>query len=287
MKQPIVIGIGEILWDILKEGKQLGGAPANFVYHCAQQGAEAYVISAIGKDKLGKQIEDVLQQKKVSSFLNHLKLPTGTVTVSLSKDGEPSYTIHENVAWDAVQLTNEAKAKLKEADAICFGSLAQRTDQSKSAIEETLSLVPENCLKIFDINLRQHYFSKALIEKCLLEADILKINEDEITVLIDMFQIEGRTVVRLKALIAFFNLKMIVLTMGKEGSYLVTADEDSYFKTPKVDVADTIGAGDAFTATMVMGLLNGKPLKELHQEAVEIAAFVCTHKGAMPDYKSI
>ncbi|WP_044211860.1 carbohydrate kinase [Flammeovirga sp. OC4] len=287
MKQPIVIGIGEILWDILKEGKQLGGAPANFIYHCAQQGAEAYVISAVSNDKLGHQIEELLQQKGVSAFLNPSKLPTGTVTVAVTEGGEPSYTIHENVAWDTILLTDEAKSKLKEADAICFGSLAQRASQSKKAIEEALGIVSQNCLKVFDINLRQQYYSKALIEKCLLEADILKINEDEITVLIDMFQIEGRTVVRLKALIAFFNLKMVVLTMGKEGSYLVTADEDSYFKTPKVDVADTIGAGDAFTATMVMGLLKGKPLKELHQEAVEVAAFVCTHKGAMPDYKSI
>ncbi|NME72028.1 carbohydrate kinase family protein [Flammeovirga aprica] len=282
MKQPIVIGIGEILWDILKHGKQLGGAPANFVYHCSKQGAEAYAVSAISNDKLGKQIEELLEEKKVASFLNTSKLPTGTVTVALSEEGEPTYTIHEKVAWDDIKLSEEAKEKIKQADAICFGTLAQRAPQSAESIQEALSLVPEHCLKIFDVNLRQHYYNKALIEKHLLEADILKINEDEITVLIDMFQIEGRTIVRLKALIEFFDLKMIALTMGTDGSYLVTAEEDSYFKTPKVDVADTIGAGDAFTATMVMGLLQQKGLKELHKEAVEVAAYVCTQKGATP-----
>ncbi|KXX67447.1 carbohydrate kinase [Flammeovirga sp. SJP92] len=287
MSKPIIIGVGEILWDILKEGKQLGGAPANFVYHCAQQGAEAYAISSISDDKLGNEIVELLKQKQVSSFLNASKLPTGTVTVELGEEGVPSYNIHENVAWDDIQLSEEAKEKLRQADAICFGSLAQRSAQSEKSIQETLSIVPDHCLKVFDINLRQHYYSKALIERCLLEADILKINEDEITVLIDLFQIEGRTVVRLKALIEFFNLKMVVLTMGSEGSYLVTAEDDSYCKTPKVKVADTIGAGDAFTATMIMGLLEGKKLEDLHQKAVEVSAFVCTQKGAMPDYTNM
>lgn len=276
-----VIGIGEILWDMLPTGKILGGAPANFAYHAQQLGAEGTVISAVCNDELGKEIEQVLKEKELNNCLSIAEQPTGTVSVEL-RNGSPSYTIHEGVAWDNMELTNCAKDKLHTANAVCFGSLAQRNTISRKAIVEALEIMPANALKVFDINLRQHFYTKEIIESSLERANVFKINDEELLIFRDMFHLEGSDEEVCQTIIKRYNLRLMALTKGENGSDLLTADEVSYMKTPQVEVADTIGAGDSFTATLVMGLLGKKPLKQLHQEAVEISAFVCTQNGATP-----
>lgn len=281
MKNYTVIGIGEILWDLLPDGKILGGAPANFAYHAAQLGAEGVAISAVGNDELGREIVRLIEEKKVHNGLSLVKEPTGTVTVEL-KDGMPSYIIHEGVAWDNLVLTDTAKEKLAKADAICFGSLAQRSHVSRKAIWEALEMVPKSCIKVFDINLRQNFYSKEIIEKSLAYADVFKVNEDEIVVFRDLFGMKGTEEEICKQITDKYNLRLLALTKGSEGSLLMSKGDKSFIPTPKVKVADTIGAGDSFTATMVMGLLNMQPLAVLHQKAVDVSTFVCTHHGATP-----
>lgn len=281
MNNYTVIGIGEILWDLLPNGKILGGAPANFAYHAAQLGAEGVAISAVGDDELGKEIVRLIEEKKVHNGLSLVKEPTGTVTVEL-KDGMPSYIIHEDVAWDNIVLTDTAKGKLAKADAICFGSLAQRSEVSRKAIWDALEMVPKSCIKVFDINLRQSFYSKKIIEKSLAYADVFKINEEEIVLVKEMFQMKGNEEELCQQLIDKYNLRLLTLTKGSDGSLLMSKDDSSFISTPKIKVVDTIGAGDSFTATMVMGLLYGDPLAVFHQKAVDVSAFVCTQNGATP-----
>ena len=276
-----VIGIGEILWDLLPEGKILGGAPANFAYHAMQLGAEGVVISAIGDDDLGEEITRIIEQENVVNGLYVTKKPTGTVGVQLN-NGIPNYTIYEDVAWDNIELTEIAKEKLAKADAICYGSLAQRNEVSCKTIWKALEMVPETCLKVFDINLRQHFYSKEIIDKSLQFANVFKINEEEIVVFKDMFGMEGTEEEICQQIVHNYDLTLLTLTKGSEGSLLITKNEQSFIVTPKVEVADTIGAGDSFTATMIMGILNKQPLKVLHQKAVDVSAFVCTNSGATP-----
>lgn len=276
-----VIGIGEILWDLLPEGKVLGGAPANFAYHATQLGAKGVVVSALSNDELGQEIVQIIKDRNVENCLYVSEKPTGTVSVKL-KDGIPSYTIHEDVAWDNMKLTDKAKENLKRADAICFGSLAQRCEVSRKVIWDALEMVPESCLKVFDINLRQHFYSKEVIDKSLQFANVFKINEEEIVVFKNMFGMEGSEVEVCEQIFEKYELKLLTLTKGSEGSLLVAKDEKSFIPTPQVQVADTVGAGDSFTATMVMGMLYQQPLKVLHQKAVDVSAFVCTNNGATP-----
>lgn len=277
----IVIGIGEILWDMLPQGKVLGGAPANFAYHTTQLGAEGTAVSAIGDDDLGREITKIIKEKNVVNGLYIANEPTGTVGVELN-NGIPNYTIYENVAWDNIVLTDVAKEKLAKADAICYGSLAQRNKISYKAIWEALEMVPDSCIKVFDINLRQHFYSKEIIEKSLELADVFKINEEEIMIFLTMFGIEGREYEACTQIVDKYNLQLLTLTKGSEGSLLISKNEKSFIPTPKVEVVDTIGAGDSFTAAMVMGLLYKQPLAVLHQKAVDISAFVCTKNGATP-----
>ncbi|MCW3787686.1 carbohydrate kinase family protein [Plebeiibacterium sediminum] len=276
-----VIGIGEILWDLLPGGKVLGGAPANFAYHAMQLGAEGVVISAIGNDDLGNEIAKIINQENVVNGLYVSTKTTGTVGVELN-NGIPNYTIYEDVAWDNIELTEVAKEKLAIADAICYGSLAQRNEVSRKTIWKALEMVPETCLKVFDINLRQNFYSKEIIDKSLQFANVFKINEEEIVIFKDMFEMEGTEEEICQQIVNKYDLTLLTLTKGSEGSFLITNNEKSFVSTPKVEVADTIGAGDSFTATMVMGILNKQPLNILHQKAVEVSAFVCTNHGATP-----
>ncbi|MGM0375261.1 MAG: carbohydrate kinase family protein [Bacteroidota bacterium] len=281
MKNKVVIGLGEILWDFLPDGKKLGGAPANFVWHAQQLGARGLVISAVGDDDYGREILDVIRQRKLGNGIAVAKKPTGTVTVKLKK-GIPEYIIHENVAWDFIELNDLAVDGLCRADAVCFGTLAQRGVCSRETIFKALEMTPEHCLKVFDINLRQQFYSKAIIERSLLYADVLKLNDEELLVVKDLLGISGNDVIVCKNILTHYNLKMLVLTGGDQGSMLLTRDEISELKTPETKVADTIGAGDAFAAAVTMGVLNDLPLNEIHKKAVEISAFVCTQNGAMP-----
>ena len=281
IKKYTVIGIGEVLWDLLPDGKILGGAPVNFAYHAMQLGAVGVAVSSVGNDDLGLEIMDSVNSKGVENCIAVNSHPTGTVGVTL-KDGKPDYTIYENVAWDFIELTPEAIHMIQQADAICFGTLAQRGAVSHEAIHKALKLVPGNCLKVYDINLRQKYYSKELISESLSMANVFKINDDEVEIFKQLFGLEGSETEVCQRIKETYSLEYLALTKGENGSYLFHNNEVSFIPTPKVVVQDTIGAGDSFTSAMVMGILNKKPLKEIHQKAVEISAFVCTQKGATP-----
>lgn len=281
-----IVGLGEILWDVFPDGKVLGGAPANFAYHATQLGFNGYALSAIGDDALGKEIISSLEEKKLNYLLKTTAFPTGTVQVTLSGEGIPQYEICENVAWDNIPFTGHTENLAKQCAAVCFGSLAQRSKTSRETIRRFLHSTPESCLKIFDINLRQHFYSQDVIEESLAVADILKINEDEIKIIAEMFHLSARNEDEIcRHLLRNFDLQVVILTKGTEGSYIFTSNEESYLPTPKVEVADTVGAGDSFTAAFVVAFLSGKSVKESHRIAVEVSAYVCQQFGAMPELK--
>jgi fructokinase len=278
-----IIGIGEILWDMFSEQKILGGAPANFAYHASQFGFNGYVASAIGKDVLGKEILDALAEKKLNFLIESVDYPTGTVQVTLNAQGVPQYEICENAAWDNIPFTEHIKELALNCNAVCFGSLAQRNETSRKTIHRFLELVPKNAYRIFDINLRQHFYSKEIIHESLLRCNILKINDEEVAETARLFGFIGMNKQKICLyLLKKYNLEIVVETKGASGSYVFTADETSYLDTPKVRVVDTVGAGDSFTGAFVAALLHGKTMREAHQLAVETSAYVCTQHGAMP-----
>jgi fructokinase len=279
----IIVGIGEILWDVLPTGKVLGGAPANFAYHISQLGFDGFAVSAIGNDELGEEIIENLHKKNMNFIIEKVPFPTGTVQVTLNDAGIPCYEICENVAWDNIPFTEEMKKLAQETKAVCFGSLAQRHPVSRQTIQQFLDTLPQEALKIFDVNLRQHFYSKELIDYSLKKCNILKINDEEILLLSQLFDWNEKSDIDIcKRLLRDYSLDMIVLTKGTNGSCVVTPHEISAKPTPIVEVADTVGAGDAFTAGFVAGILKGKSVPDAHELAVEISAFVCTQQGAMP-----
>jgi fructokinase len=279
-----IIGIGEILWDVFPERKVLGGAPANFAFHVSQLGFNGVAVSAIGNDTLGKEIIDNLKDKKLNYQIETVDFPTGTVQVTLSGEGIPQYEICENVAWDNIPFSPKIVTLAQSASAVCFGSLAQRSSISHQTIAQFLKQVPADAYKVFDINLRQHFYSKSLIEASFNQCNILKINDEELVVVANLFDWEFTSEEAVcQQLITTFQLKVLVLTKGANGSLVLTPNEQSFIETPKVKVADTVGAGDSFTGAFVAGLLYGKPICEAHQLAVDVSAFVCTQQGAMPE----
>lgn len=285
MNNTIVVGMGEALWDVLPEGKKLGGAPANFAYHISQFGLESRVVSAVGDDKLGIEILDNLREKKLNGMIEVVPYPTGTVQVELDAEGVPCYDIKEGVAWDNIPFTPALEGLARQTRAVCFGSLAQRSVVSRETINRFLDVMPEGdgqC-KIFDINLRQGFYTKEILCNSMRKCNILKINDEELVTVSRMFGYPGIDLQdKCWILLAKYNLKMLILTCGVNGSYVFTPGEVSFVETPKVEVADTVGAGDSFTATFVAAILNGKPVGEAHKLAAEVSAYVCTQNGAMP-----
>ncbi len=284
MKQ-YVIGLGEVLWDCLPEGKKLGGAPANFAYHAGQfLGSENTVaISALGEDALADETEEALNQHNLNYLMPRVPYPTGTVQVTLSGDGIPTYDIKENVAWDNIPFTPEIEEIATNARAVCFGSLAQRNIVSRENIHRFLDMTPKGCMKIFDINLRQQFYSKEVIRESLRRCNVLKINDEELVILGRMFGYPGLDIEnKCWLILGKYNLDMLVLTCGTNGSYVFSPGQMSFQETPKVTVADTVGAGDSFTGSFCAAILNGKSIPEAHKIAVNVSAFVCTQNGAMP-----
>jgi fructokinase len=279
-----IAGIGELLWDVLPEGKQMGGAPCNFAFHALQTGCEAYVISAVGKDKDGDEILGIISQLGLDSeFIQTADgYPTGTVSVKLDDHGNPEFTIHENVAWDNITWDKKLSVLAQEMDAVCFGSLAQRNSTSKNTIWNFLEATKNECLRVFDINLRQSFYNPKIILKSLEFASVLKLNEDELPVVAGILKYLGNEKSILYQLLTSFQLQLIAYTKGSQGSILVTPDCWSYSEVPKIKVADTVGAGDSFTAILICGLLEGIDLRTIHKKATEVAAFVCSQKGATP-----
>lgn len=279
----IIVGIGEILWDILPERKVLGGAPANFAYHISQFGFNGYAISAIGKDANGDEIINALSKKQLKYILEIVDYPTGTVKVELDSKGIPQYKIHENVAWDNIPWTLQIEKLASSTKAVCFGSLSQRNDLSRNTINHFLEVIPADSIKVFDINLRQYFYSKRIVEDSLKKCNIFKLNDEEVVLLAKLFDWENMDELEVcKRLIKEYNLKVLILTKGVKGSYVLTSQERLFRKTPKVKVVDTIGAGDSFTASFISALLRGKSLQDAHELAVEVSAYVCTQSGAMP-----
>lgn len=281
----IVVGMGEALWDVLPEGKKIGGAPANFAYHAAQFGLRSCVVSAVGNDDLGREILDTLTEKGLNYLIEMVDYPTGTVQVELDGAGIPQYDIKENTAWDNIPYTPELRELAGKARAVCFGSLAQRSETSRNTINRFLDDMPEEegRLVVFDVNLRQNFYTKEILSRSMRRCDVLKINDEEITEVSRLFGIPGSDFEEIsRRLLERFNLKMLILTCGVNGSYVFTPDGASFQPTPKVNVADTVGAGDSFTASFISAILKGKSVAEAHALAVETSAFVCTQKGAMP-----
>ena len=283
MERPIV-GIGEILFDLLPAGAQLGGAPANFAYHVNQLGGHGVAISAIGKDALGEEVKTILGSKKLQAIIPEVACPTGVVNVTLDEKGVPTYTIIEGVAWDNVPYTPEMKAVAAEAVAVCFGTLAQRNPVTRKTILDFIADMPADSLKVYDINLRQHFFSKEIIETSLKVADILKINDEEILVVAKLLGLDGSPEEACRAILRLYGLRLVILTKGGDGSEVITEDTVLSVACPKVQIADTVGAGDSFTAAFIRAYLRGDTLTECHRLANEVSAYVCSKNGAMPDY---
>ena len=278
----IIVGLGEILWDVFPERKILGGAPANFAYHISQFGFNGYAVSAIGKDLLGKEILDSLEQKGLNHLIESTNFPTGEVKVSVDNWGVPQYKICEGVAWDNIPFTPTLANLAKETQVVCFGSLAQRNEVSRATIHAFLDAMPKDSLKIFDINLRLHYYTKEVIEFSLEKAHILKINDEEVVKIAQLFGWEGTEKEICKQLLSKYQLDILILTKGTEGSWVLTPKEESFLPTPKITIADTVGAGDSFTAAFIASHLHGRCLVASHQLAVEVSAYVCQQHGAMP-----
>jgi fructokinase len=279
-----IVGIGEVLWDLLPAGPQLGGAPANFAYHAHALGAHASVVTRVGNDVFGREILRRLGEQGIADGTVQVDdtAPTGTVTVELSDKGIPSYVIHQKVAWDQLAVTPSALKAIREADAICFGSLAQRGEVSRTAIQRLVAAAPADALRVFDINLRQEYFSRDVIEQSLRLANVLKLNDSELPILASLFGLTGSTRQQMDVLALRFSLRLVALTRGPAGSLLLQDGKWSDCPSVPIQIVDTVGAGDSFTAALVMGLLQQMDLDEINMLADEVARHVCSCAGATP-----
>ena len=281
----LVVGMGEALWDVLPEGKKIGGAPANFAYHVSQFGLPSCVVSAVGDDALGHEIVDNLTSKGLSLLIAEVPYPTGTVQVEIDPAGIPQYEIKENVAWDNIPFTDTLEDLARNTQAVCFGSLAQRNVVSRETINRFLDVMPDNdrTLRVFDVNLRQGFYTKEILTNSMERCNILKINDEELVTVSRMFGYPGIDLQdKCWILLGKYNLKMLILTCGINGSYVFTPGNVSFQPTPTVEVADTVGAGDSFTAAFIAAILKGKSVADAHSLAVRTSAYVCTKNGAMP-----
>lgn len=278
-----IVGIGEVLWDELPDGRKIGGAPANFAYHVTQFGLDGVAVSAVGKDASGAEMLRGLKAKKMGVLMPKVDYPTGSVAIKVDAAGVPEYDIRTDAAWDHIPFTDSIAQLAAETKAVCFGSLAQRSAESRATIMRFLDSVPSanNPLIVFDINLRQNFYSREVVENSLKRCNILKINDEELAVVSEMFSLPaGEACV---ALIDRFGLDKLILTCGTDGSYVYSGGAVSFQPTPVVEVADTVGAGDSFTASFVAALLRGDTVARAHEVAARTSAYVCTRFGAMPE----
>jgi fructokinase len=286
----LIVGLGELLWDMLPSGKQLGGAPANFTVMSAQLGNRGVIASRVGQDALGEEARAYLAP--LPADLSYLQVDeehaTGSVSVTL-QDGQPEYVIHKPVAWDFLACTPEWLSLAQSADAVCFGSLAQRHDVSREAIHSFLAATPENCARVFDVNLRKPFYDALVLADSLQRATILKINEIEMPIVMSLLGLaedsgsdEDSLLQSARVLLDHFPLSLVCTTMGSQGSLLVTREEQHRHHGIPTKVADTVGAGDAFTAALVRSYLRGASLAVLNEAGNRWGSWVASQRGAMP-----
>ncbi len=280
-----IVGLGEALWDVLPDGKKLGGAPANFAYHTSQFGFNSMAVSAVGDDRLGDETLAALDSRGLAYSMARVPYPTGTVTVTLDANGIPAYDIRENVAWDNIPFTPELADVAANCRAVCWGSLAQRNVVSRETINRFLDAMPDGAgrLKIFDVNLRQHFYSAEVLSDSFRRCNVLKINDEELVAIGRLFGYPGLDMQgKCRLMLGKYNLDVLVLTCGVNGSYVFTPGRVSFQATPRVEVVDTVGAGDSFTGAFCAAMLRGMAVEEAHKVAVDVSAYVCTQSGAMP-----
>jgi len=281
-----IIGLGEVLWDMFPDGPRFGGAPANFACMAADlagSSARVHMVSAVGNDDLGSRALAELQAHGVdTATVPAIELPTGQVKVRLDPAGHPEYEIATNVAWDAIIWSDELARLAPSADAVCFGSLALRGETSRRTIQAFVQAAPATCLRVFDINLRPPFWTKDVLLESLQRATVVKLNDQELLTLAGLLALGGSVEAQLHAVRRRYGLRLVALTMGNRGSILVDERGESVQTALLVSLADTVGAGDAFTAALTVGLLSGRTLDDVHRLAARVAAYVCEHRGATP-----
>ncbi len=281
--KPMVAGIGEVLWDVLGDTETLGGAPVNFAYHVGQLGTTALAISSIGDDVRGQRAISTLMEYRVAT--DHITVidgaPTGYVQASVDSGGVATYVFPDEVAWDRIRIDSTTMELVSRLDAVCFGSLAQRSAHSRLTIQRFLKSLHPGVLKVFDLNIRQGYYSTEIIRDSLEQADILKLNDEEIVLLARLEDLKGSVDEQLRLLVERYRLSLAALTRGAHGSLLVSSAAISDHPGYQTEVVDTIGAGDSFTAVTAVGMLKGYSLESINEHANRVAAHVCSYRGAM------
>jgi fructokinase len=280
-----IVSIGELLWDILPGGAVIGGAPGNFAYHAQALGNEGITVSAVGDDELGKAILNRFRAMSLTTQYIALDTehPTGTVSVTVDSEGRPSYDIHERAAWDFIPRTLKLARLAQNIDAVCFGSLGQRAKVSRDTIQWFVNNAHSRALRVFDVTLRQSFYSWEAIEFSLQAANVLKLNEEEMQKLAEFLALDGDELMLVKKIAEKYDIRLVAYTRGDKGSLLFSGGEISDHPGYKTTVVDTVGAGDAFTATLVTGMLMGKKLDIINDAANRIASFVCSRRGATPE----
>ena len=282
--QNLIVGLGEILWDMFPSGKVIGGAPANFAYHVRELGESSVVVSSVGNDELARENISGLENNDMSTdFLyidkNH---PTGVVFAEINKEGKPSYLIQERVAWDYIPTSELLRELAFKSAAVCFGTAAQRSQLSRMTIQTFVGLMGQDSVRVLDINLRQNFYSQDVIETSLNLANVLKLNVDELSVVKKLFRLNGDEKNILNELSRKYSLNLIALTRGRKGSILFTEGKTYNHEGYRINLEDTVGAGDAFVAALVIGLLKGYEFEDLHNKANRVASYICSKHGATP-----
>ncbi len=290
MNQPVsIFALGEVLWDVFDDGPRFGGAPANFACACAELGvgiAHVSLVSAVGNDPLGDDARTLLNSHLVDTrHLAESPFPTGQVFVKLDNEGRATYRFLENTAWDHIPTTSDLLKSIQQADVVCFGTLGQRSAISAESIRTLVQAAPPNALRVLDLNLRPPFWNDETIFASIALANVLKLNDEELPILAERVGITGSEDQIMQALIEKYDFKVVALTRGAKGSLILTsAKECSELGSKPVQIVDTVGAGDAFTAGLVLGLVSGAPLEKIHEFASEVAAFVCTQSGGTPHF---
>jgi fructokinase len=288
--RPVIVGLGEVLWDVYPDAARFGGAPANFACHAASLDAESWLASSVGVDQLGERALDTLRQHGVESacVARDAKHPTGRVDVTLDSLGRGSYEFADNTAWDHLAWSDALDSLARRCDAVCFGTLAQRSSQSRDTIQQFVKATPFSALRMFDVNLRKQFYDAAVMDRSLRLATALKLNEEELPIVARLCGVnESNPRDAMRALMNMYSLRLVALTRGPDGAILIADAEESTSPALTTRVVDTVGAGDAFTAAVVIDFLAGLPLADVNARANAVASFVCSQPGAvaaLPDY---